>query len=399
MRIAKDDMAVEVEAVVELEPLQPTPAEAGERSPVRRVWTLARLGFVLVVLLPTACATLYYSAFAADQYMSEARFLVRSPHRNNAGFLSGFLQSTGFVRAQDDSYAVMTYIRSRAAVDDLVRDDGLKDIFSRPEADALARFPPFWSSGSNEELFRHYLSFVSVSTDSGSGITSLETRAFRAEDARALAGALLKHAEDLVNRLNERARQDAIRYATIEVADGEKRLSDIQDRITDFRNHEVMIDPGRQSTAALDLIAKLTADASRDRAQLEELQKQAPQSPQIPALRARIAATESEASAQRAKVVGSNASIAPRISRYEGLLLERELATRMLASAATSLENAKLDAQRQQLYLERIVEPGAPDFPLYPKAIYNVLLVFGVALAIWCILYTLASHIFEHREV
>ncbi|MCT6839257.1 MAG: Wzz/FepE/Etk N-terminal domain-containing protein, partial [Bifidobacteriales bacterium] len=54
---------------------------------------------ILMVILPTTLATVYYGVIASPQYVSETRFVVRSPNRNAAGLLSGFLQSTGFVRA------------------------------------------------------------------------------------------------------------------------------------------------------------------------------------------------------------------------------------------------------------------------------------------------------------
>ena len=67
----------------------------------------------------------------------------------------------------------------------------------------------------------------------------------------------------------------------------------------------------------------------------------------------------------------------------------------MLSTATTSLENAKLDAQRQQLYLERIVEPHLPDHANYPKAIYAILMTFGIALACFTIVQILLAHVRE----
>lgn len=392
MHVATADALAHPAQLVDLESLQPIETRKRMR---RHVWTRTRFLFLVIVAVPTLCAVVYYTLIAADQYASETRFLVRSPNHNVAGFLSGFLQSTGFVRAQDDSYSVTDFIRSRAAVEELVRQDRLKAIYSRSEADFLARFPSFWVVDTREALFRHYLKFIKISTDSGSGITTLEVRAFRAADAQALARALLLHAEQLVNRLNDRARQDAVRYAKAEVANGAVRLAAAQRKVTAFRNSVAMIDPGSQSNSMLDLVAKLMSDVADDKARLKQFENEAPKSPQVAALRARIAATESQIRAERARVVGGDSSIAPRIAEYEQLLLERDIATRMLATATTSLENAKLDAQRQQLYLERIVEPHLPDHATYPKAVYAVLLTFGLSLACFTIVMILLAHVRE----
>ncbi|MEZ2218773.1 capsule biosynthesis protein [Rhizobium sp. RCC_161_2] len=359
-------------------------------------WLRSHLLLLLMLVIPGLLGATYYAFICSDQYVSETQFVVRSPNRNAAGLLSGFLQSTGFVRAQDDSYIVSEFMMSRAAVDELTAKNGLKDIMSRPEADFLNRYPLPWTVANNEELFQHYKHFVKVDTNSGSGVTTLEVHAFRAEDSYNLANALVQHAEELINRLNDRARGDAIRYAQVELTDSQARLQTTQKNLTDFRNRETLIDPTKQSAAALDMIARLSDDVADSKARLAALDEQAPQSPQGEALRARVTAMERQVSDERARVVGSDSSMAPRIAQYEQLLLEREMAAKMLASATTSLENAKIDAQRQQLYLERISNPNLPDHPLYPKRVLSFLMFFAICGAIYWIVRFFVSQVLEH---
>jgi len=270
-------------------------------------WLRAQALLLLIVVVPGLLGAIYYGFICSDQYVSETQFVVRSPNRNAAGLLSGFLQSTGFVRAQDDSFIVTEFIKSRAAVDALVEQNRLKEILSRPEGDFLSRYPLPWAESNNEELYQHYLRFITVRTDSGSGVTTLDVRAFRAEDAYHLANALVQHAEELINRLNDRAREDAIHYAQIEVNDSQVRLSNMQKSLTDFRNREALVDPNKQSSAALDMIARLSDDLADSKARLLALEEQAPQSPQGEALRARVAAMERQISDERARIVGSMA--------------------------------------------------------------------------------------------
>jgi capsular polysaccharide transport system permease protein len=359
-------------------------------------WFRSQLLLLFIVVVPGLLGAVYYGFVCSDQYVSETQFVVRSPNRNAAGLLSGFLQSTGFVRAQDDSYIVTEFIKSRAAVDALVEKDGLKEILSRPEGDILSRYPLPWAMANNEELYQHYLRFINVHTDSGSGVTTLEARAFRAEDAHRLASALVQHAEELINRLNDRAREDAIHYAQLEVNDSQARLSSMQKSLTDFRNREALVDPNKQSSAALDMIARLADDLADSKARLTALQEQAPQSPQSDSLRARVAAMERQITDERARIVGSNGSMAPRIAQYEQLLLEREMAAKMLTSAAVSLENAKIDAQRQQLYLERIADPNLPDHALYPKRLVSFLVLLAICFAIFWIVRFFVIQVYEH---
>ncbi|OCJ07063.1 capsule biosynthesis protein [Rhizobium sp. AC27/96] len=359
-------------------------------------WIRSQLLLILMVVIPGVLGGIYYGYVCADQYISETQFVVRSPNRNSAGLLSGFLQSTGFVRAQDDSYIVTQFIKSRAAVDALVEKDGLKEKLSRPEADFLSRYPLYWSEANGEGLFKHYLDIINIRTDTGSGVTTLSVRAFRAEDAQRLASALVQHAEELINRLNDRARADAIRYAQVEVGDSQVRLSNMQKTLTDFRNRESLVDPTKQSTAALDMIARLSDDLAASKTRLSALDEQAPQSPQGEALRARVTAMERQISEERARIVGNDGSMAPRIAQYEQLLLEREMAAKMLTSATVSLENAKIDAQRQQLYLERIADPNLPDHALYPKRIIAFLMLLAICFAGFWITRFFINQVYEH---
>jgi capsular polysaccharide transport system permease protein len=357
----------------------------------------AALIFAVIVVLPMLVVSCYFCLIAAPQYASETRFLIRSSQRNATGLLSGFLRSTGFVRSQDDSEAVVEFIRSRTALTELRQNGFLDEIFARPEADFVARFPNFWRAATNEGFFKHYLRFIKISTDSGSGITKLEVRAFRADDAYNLACALLDHAERLVNRLNDQARGDAVRYAAGDVKLASARVEDAQHKITDFRNREILLDPGRQSLAALEIIAKIASEVSSDKAQLRQIEKQAPQSPRIDSLRIEIDAAEQQIERERTKIVGNDASMAPKIATYERLILDRDLAARTFESATISLESSKIEAQRQQLYLERIVEPNRPDHANYPQAFLSIALTFAICLAAYFVVHLTLLHVVERE--
>ena len=73
--------------------------------------------FVLTVILPTTIAIIYYGIFAADVFISESRFVLRSPQKSSqAGLVGALLQGTGFTHSQDDAYSVHDYIKSRDAL-------------------------------------------------------------------------------------------------------------------------------------------------------------------------------------------------------------------------------------------------------------------------------------------
>ena len=78
--------------------------------------------------------------------------------------------------------------------------------------------------------------------------------------------------------------------------------------------------------------------------------------------------------------------------------LEQEFADNQLAAALASLEQARNEAQRQQLYLERIVQPSLPDVAVLPERLRNVVTVLVIGLVLWGILGMILAGVREHQE-
>ena len=85
-----------------------------------------------IVGLPSLIAGVYYFAIASDLYLSEAKFIVRSPKQVQTSGIGALLQSTGLSRAAEDTSAVQDFIMSRDAVRELEQKDDLRTLLSRP---------------------------------------------------------------------------------------------------------------------------------------------------------------------------------------------------------------------------------------------------------------------------
>ena len=265
----------------------------GRRTPPRPTfWQRARgwLPFLLVVVLPTGVATVYYFAYAADQYVSEARFVVRGPSGMQPGMISSLLQGAGVTRAQDDTFSVQDYILSRDALNELVRDENIRQVFARPEADPLSRFPLIPGHDSFEHLYKYYLDHVDVEFDSTTGVSKLTVKTFRADDAQRIASALLEAGERLINRMNDRQRENSLRLARKEVSEIEGRVQNVSATIAAFRNRETLLDPTKQSVPMLQGIADLQTKLTSAKIQIAELTRSSPNSPLIVSAQRRVAA-------------------------------------------------------------------------------------------------------------
>ena len=356
------------------------------------------VGFLLMVVVPTLIAGVYFLLIASPRYVSESQFIVREASREQPSSLGIALQGVGLASAQTDAFAVHKYITSRDAVDGLNASVNLPSILARPGADFIARYPGPFEERSREGLYKALQRFVFVGYDSASGISTLRVEAFNAEDAKRLNVALLDGGERLVNRLNARAVEDAVRDAAANKQLARERLDQAQRSITAFRNEARFVDPKLAATESSELIGSLRAALANLMAERSHIAAQAPQSPQLAALDERIRAYERQVSEERAKIAGPESSLAPRVGRYEDLVLTRELADREYSQATARLVSAQQDAQRQKLYLERIVAPNAPDKASRPGRLAALLKVFGGAMLLYGVAWMIWAGVREHRQ-
>jgi len=349
-----------------LDPIYPVSYTPPRPHRASRPW----LRVLLMVVLPTLLVGTYFGLIASDRYLAEAHFVIKKPNapsRNPGAGLSIEDGPKGF--GGDDSYAVRDYLMSRDAMQLLLDKADLRQVLARGGNDWLWRFPSPLTGHTNEDLFKLYQSVVSVDYDSSTGVTTLRTEAFRADDAKRIASVLMTGAESLVNNLNDRARSDAIALAQAEVTRNQQAAIKAEDVITAFRDRESVIDPTQYSDTVLKTIGALSLQLVEARAQLEVTRQASPNSPQIAPLRARITAIQTQMDQERAILAGSDKSLAPRIAEYERLTLLRGFAEKNYVSALNLLEAARIDAQRQQAYVEQVVAPRAADEPKYPKRV------------------------------
>jgi capsular polysaccharide transport system permease protein len=364
---------------------------------IRTFFGSLNIWFWAIVGLPTLIAGVYCFAIASDLYLSEVKFVVRGPTKSPTSAIAAMLSSGAAAAISEDTFAVHEYLTSRDAVHRLEREDDLRALLNRPEGDLVSRFPGIWFWRKDfEALYSASARFISIEIDSTSGVSTLQVKAYRPEDAERVARALLTFSEQLVNQLNERARRDALGAFQREVDATEARIAQIQTQLTAYRVKQKMLDPKSASVGPLELLGQMNGQLAAAKARLAEITKDSPHSPQIPLFKTRIASLEKLIADEHGKITGSNDSVATALGEYERLDVQRLLAEKQLASVFTSLEAARLEAQRQQLYLETIAQPNLADYPLYPRRVVTFLTVVVTCLFGYAIAWLLVSGIREH---
>ncbi|MBF5090882.1 hypothetical protein F1640_12805 [Novosphingobium sp. NBM11] len=353
--------------------------------------------FLITVVVPTFLATLYFGIFASDVFISESKFLVRSPDKPAQTGLGVLLKSTGFANAGDEIYAAHDYVLSRDALEALNHNKAYVNAYSAPSISVFDRFYSFGNS-TFEDLYKYYQKKVDVKQDTTSSIVTLTVRAYTAKDAQRFNEQLLEMAEATVNKLNERGRSDLVRFAEREVSEAKEKSQAAALALSAYRNQAGVIDPEKQATVQIQMVSKLQDELIATRTQLRELRTIAPKNPQIEVLQARASEISSEIDEQLGVITGSSKSLSSRAARYQRLLLESQFADKQLAGAMASLEEARNEARRKQAYVERIVQPNTPDDPLEPRRLRGIFSTFILGLAAWGIISMLLAGMREHQD-
>lgn len=355
--------------------------------------------FLLTVVIPTTFACLYFGLIASDVYISESRFVIRSPQRQAPTGLGAVLQGVGFSSSQNDSYSVHDFMTSRDALAALDQTLQLRNAFGSDRVDVFSRFGGTGFDDSFEALYRYYLKHLTLNLDAASSISTMRTYAFTPDDAFHLNQKLLEFGEELINRLNERGRQDMIRFAETEVARAEQRVKEASQAVSSYRNQQAVFDPEKQSSLQFQQISKLQDELIATRTLLAQMQTFTSENPQIATLNNRIESLQRQINIETAKITGGGrASLSSKSVDYERLILERSFAEKQLATALASLEQARNDALRKQLYLERIVQPSKPDAALEPRRLRAIASTLALGLISWGILTMLVAGVREHQD-
>jgi capsular polysaccharide transport system permease protein len=375
------------------------PVETGAKVSRRGAseWLQKRRWFILFVIVPTILAAVYYGLIASDIYVSESRFVIKSPDqkRSQVSTLANLIQTTGLSAGQEQTNEVLGFVRSRDALKAL-QAQGIREKFSSPHGDLLSRFPQAFSNDTFEDLYKYYGKMVEARPDSETGLAVISVKAFAPQDAYEINRNLLSLSETLVNRLNARAQSTGVAEAQKQVELATARAKEARVALTQYRNSQAVIDPGKQAVGVLEIANNMVAQRAALQAQLDQMQRVTPANPSIPALQNRINAISVQIASQDRRVVGTGSGIASKLGGYENLLVEQEFATTSLNVANAALVQARAEAQRQQFYLERVVDPNVPDTPLLPKRLLNVIIFAAAATCLYFIMWMLMTGILEH---
>jgi len=349
----------------------------------------ALLWFAICVVVPVILASIYYAFIASNQYVAEFRFSVTDTSTPmlpaaSTGIMS--LLGGGSGNTTSQNYIVTDFITSRQAVEELQRRIHVVDLYSKPGIDWWSRFP---KKEPIEEFVNYWQSMVTARYDLITGIADAQIRAFSPADAQLIANTLVTLAEELINNIDKRSQEDAVRFAEKEVEKQKGHLQEAHDKLTAYRNKFGIIDPTTSVAASNStLIQGLRANLAQLETQLATFQTQnlAPNAPAIVVLKSQIKSVREQLARTEAAVGTRNDNGSPLstvVGQFEQLNLEVQFAQNMLTGAMQALTQARVNALTQHLYITPYVRPHLPQSSTYPRRFLSVLMVALMAFSFW----------------
>lgn len=327
------------------------------------------------VLLPTLMVGYYFYKVATPMYASNSEFLILKAE-GGAGSIGGLLAGTQFATTQD-SISVQSFLESKEALLLLDRDAGFSKVFQQDWIDPIQRLE---QDATLEDAFKLYKRMITIGYDPTEGVIRMEVAAPDPETATLFSEKLISYAEDRVNALSEKKREDQMRDAveSFEAAQAARRKA--QEDLIELQLEGAVLDPEN-------VIASLRARINEIEIQLQdkELQLAAlldnprPNQAKVDGVRADIERLQAVLEELNAKMLDASAGenslarLSVRIQMAQADLAARDM---MLQTAMQQMENTRTEANRQVRYLTVSVNPVPSQEPSYPRKFENTILAF-----------------------
>lgn len=342
----------------------------------RRNLRLLFARLVFFVFLPTFVAGLYYYKYATPMYATKTEFVIQKADGAGGTGLGGLFAGSGLATSQD-SVTVQSYLTSRDAMIRLDKDIGYKSVFADENIDRVQRLP---ADATNEKAYKLYKKNVKIGFDPTEGIVKMEVVAPTPEQSAKFSEVLISYAEERVDNLTQRLREDQMEGAIASYEKAELDMLAAQNEVLRLQEEMGVFDATSDASALMAQITGFEGQLQEKRLSLQQLMDNTrPNQARVDGLRGDIGRLEDLISELRGRLTetgGENGSLASISGRLRIAQTNLETRTALMQQSLQQLETSRIEANKQTRYLELGVRPVAPDEPTYPRSFENTLLAF-----------------------
>lgn len=352
--------------------------------------------------VPMALAFFYYSFIAADRYVSEAIITVKQADEGGPANVPGATAGLSLglplgSPASTDAVYLRDYIYSVDMLKHLDTTLGLRKIYESQKRDLLYRL---YAGASQEWFLWYFRNRVGIGFDPQSSILYLSVEGFAPDQALAINREIIAQCERFINRISHDMAREQMGYAESYLKTAQERYLQSKDILVDFQNRTQLFDPIAQAQAKAGLSNELEEELTRDEAELRnELTFLNERSYQIVALKNKINATKAQIQDVRRRAAASEGQALNVLAGdFQRLSLDAEFAADTYKASLTTVEKIRLETSRKLKHVIVIASPTLPEWPPYPRRIYNLATLFLLLSLLYGITRLVLAIIEDHRD-
>ncbi len=360
--------------------------------------------FVSLFAAPVLGAAVYYSAVAADRYVSRTVVTVRDVGGGSSGgsALSAaaalFGGSSGSSIALSDVMYLQSYMHSMDMLQRLDAKLALRQHYEAPWYDPFYRL---WPHTSREWMLNYMASRIEITRDDFSGLLTVDVQGFEPAYAQTVAKTLLAESESFVNDYSHRIAREKLSFATAEASAALQRAKAAKQNLIEFQSRNKLLDPLSQAAANSNLTATLQAAQAKQETDLKAaLDYLAEDSFQVKALQSQLSATRAQLEAERLRATTATGGIqlSALAVEYQGLITQAGFLDEAYKAALVSVEQARIDTLRKIKTVVVVDPPARPDSAIYPERFYNFFTVLALCSMLFAIVRLVVATVREHQD-
>lgn len=361
--------------------------------------TARRLKIVLVAV-PMLLATLYFTVFAANRYVSESTVALQHASSDLSALPGAALLLAGLSSpSRSEVLYLRQYMQSLALLEVL---DAKLDLRKHYESERLDMFSRLWGLASQEQFLDYFRNRVEVTVDEASSTLTVRVQGFDPAFAQALNQAILKEGERFVNEMSHSLAREKLNFAESELARSAEQLQSATTEVLAFQSGHALLDPSIEAQASGALSAQMQASITKSEAELRGLRSfMTEDAPEVKVLRAQIKATQAQLDVERARATGTTEQserLGALTIEFKSLRMRAEFALDAYKVALVAIESARMEATRKLTSLIVIEPPTLPETAEYPRRLYNLITLLVACLLLYAVARLVIATIREHQD-
>lgn len=355
---------------------------------------------IIIIGIPMLLATIYFTLFAANRYVSESTVAILHASNDASSLPGAALLLAGLSSpTRSEALYLRQYMRSLALLNLLDEKLDLRKHYEAEKLDALTRL---WGGASQERFLDYFRTRVEVAVDEAAETITVRVQGFDPAYAQALNKAILKEGERFVNEMSHSLAREKLSFAEGELARAGEHLQNATTEVLAFQNQHSLLDPSIDAQASGALSAQMQASITKSEAELRGLRSfMTEDAPQVKALRAQIKGTQAQLEVERARATGTSKQserLGALSIEFKSLRMRAEFALDAYKVALVAIESARMEVARKLTSLVVIEPPTLPETAEYPRRLYSLVTLLVVCLLLYAVSRLMIATIREHQD-